>query len=287
MFCPHCGQQVQDDANFCPSCGTMLTIAESGIQYQSQAAQMPSSIPVQPVPVPPACNTAPVVQAYRNAVPNDYLIILLDVGNCTKTAARDIFEEVLGYTVTQARKLTDNCPIELVHNLTHDQTLYICQLLTEYGMSVAVGNSQGYVDMGLYATSSVFTKSGTLLQKVGKVLATLTSLNRVSTFISWNRSDPYRFVFRPHYDRVKPSAYARTTPRTTTRPVPTPGLFSPFMMLKPASRTSSSPKSSSRTKTSVSKTSPSSAKTKKTSSAKSSQKKTGGHGNGGFGGGLW
>lgn len=286
MFCPHCGQQVRDDINFCPACGTMLSMIETAPVSQPVVIQHPVSYDQQVISVQPAVsayNTTPVVQTYQNALPNDYLIILLDVGNCTKTAARDIFEEVLGYTVTQARKLTDNCPIELARNLNHEQALYICQLLTEYGMSVAVGNSQGYVDMGHYATSSVFTKSGTLLQKVGKVFATLTTLNQVNTFISWNRSDPYRFVFRPHYDRVKPPVYARSTPRASVHPGLSHMLFSPFIPQKPAGRTAGPSKSSSRSKPASSKPS---SRSKKSSAAKPSQKKTGGRGPGGFGG-LW
>lgn len=287
MFCPNCGQQVQDDANFCPACGTSLTSAFQAAKQQISVQQPVVSQPVVSVkPVVPVYTSVPVSQAYSTSAPNDYLVILLDVGNCTKTAARDIFEEVLGYNTSQARKLTDNCPIEIARNLTHEQALYICQLLTEYEMSVAVGNSHGYVDMEHYATASVFTKNGTLLQKVNKVFATLTTINRVTTFVRWSRNDPFRFVFRPRYTRVRPPVYARKTPRPA--PVASPRVMTPM----PAGRHPLAHKPApihSKPVSPIGMPKPASG-TRKPSASKPAQKKPGGkRGPGGFGGfgGLW
>ncbi|MBO2516205.1 MAG: hypothetical protein CW338_02870 [Clostridiales bacterium] len=277
MFCPHCGQQVQEGTNFCPACGTSLN-------QIFQSADIQPVVSPQPVivsqPVVTTIN-APVVQTFQSANPNDYIVILLDVGNCTKTAARDIFEELLGYTVTQARKLTDNCPIQLACCLSHEQALYICQLLTEYGMSVAVANSQGYIDINRYATSSVFTKSGTLLQKVNKVLATLNAVNQVKTFVRWSMNDPYRFVFRPHYDRIRPPVYARKTPRPAAPALRGPEAVPPL----PRARTTSSSKasSSSRLPNAIGK-SPAARKPGNSSDRNRSGKGPGGRGPGGFGG---
>lgn len=284
MFCPHCGQQVQNDANFCPACGTSLTLAFKAANHTGSVQQPVASQSVVSQPAIPVYSSVPVTTVYSASVPNDYLIILLDVGNCTKTAARDIFEEVLGYNASQARKLTDNCPIEIARNLTHEQALCICQLLTEYEMSVAVGNSQGYVDMEHYATASVFTKNGTLLQKVNKVFTTLTDINRVTTFVRWSKSDPFRFIFRPRYTRVRPPVYARKTPRPAPvhlprMMIPVPG-GKPPLPCKPVHSKPASPLASP-------KPGPG---TKKSSVSKPVQKKPGGkRGPGGFGGlgGLW
>lgn len=61
MYCSACGQPVEDDANFCPSCGKQLK--------QLPAVQTPPTVPVAP--------PAPVIEVKIHC-PHCYSIFLLD-----------------------------------------------------------------------------------------------------------------------------------------------------------------------------------------------------------------
>ena len=197
-YCPNCGSLLDVGANFCANCGT-----------QVQA--------VTPV----------VVQS--NAARSDYRIVLVSRGTCSRAVAIDMVSDLLGYTDADAALIIDNVPMEAALGLTAIQAQYISQAMTEYGMEVAIYNSDGYVDMGSKATASVYDNDGSFLSTVAAALAGLTIGNRVSAFNRWTRPAP--IVFRPVYRRpTPPTTYRRRRPaprpvsviRHAATPVPGP-----------------------------------------------------------------
>lgn len=191
-FCPNCGEPVNIGDRFCANCGT----------------------PIHPV-------TMPATQAVNNnsnpAARNDYRVVLVSRGTCSRTAAIDMLSDLLGYTDADAALIIDNAPMEAALGLTAIQAQYISQAITEYGMQVAIYNSDGYVDMGSKATSSVYDDDGSFLSAVAGVLMGLTVGNRVTSFNPWRRPTPT--LFRTLYRRAAPlPAYRRRRP--APRPIP-------------------------------------------------------------------
>ena len=185
-FCPNCGQQLNDGMRFCPNCGTPVTAAAQPVIAQPVVAQ-------------------PVI-----AQPAGYQLVLVSLGDCTKTATRDLLEEILGYTVTEARKLSDNVPIPVADSLTDQQALYLAQMMTEYGLTVAVIDPYGhFVDLTPYATKSVFSQQGTLYANVLALLGTLNTVNKVTSFLPIVRPDLLRHTFMPRYERARNRVYVR------------------------------------------------------------------------------
>ncbi|MGN0460146.1 MAG: zinc-ribbon domain-containing protein [Ruminococcus sp.] len=61
MVCNNCGQQLENDAAFCPNCGQSVT---QGNQVPPQYNTAPNQNGQQGNPVPPQYNPAPVVDPY-------------------------------------------------------------------------------------------------------------------------------------------------------------------------------------------------------------------------------
>lgn len=202
-FCPNCGNPVNAGDRFCANCGT----------------------PVAPVTVP--ATAARVTANVNTDARSDYRIVLVSKGSCSRTAAIDMLSDLLGYTDADAALIIDNAPMEAALGLTAIQAQYISQAITEYGMQVAIYNSDGYVDMGSRATSSVYDADGSFLSVVAGVLTGLTVGNRVSSFTRWTRPAPV--LFRPGYRRAAPlPTYRRRRPapipvvRHQAPPIPRP-----------------------------------------------------------------
>lgn len=188
-YCPNCGGMVNVGDRFCASCGTALQTV-----------------------------TAPVSAV--NGARSDYRIVLISRGTCSRAVAIDMLSDLLGYSDPDAARIIDNAPMEAALGLTAIQAQYISQAITEYGMQVAIYNSDGYVDMGSKATASVYNNEGSILDAVASVLTGLTVANRISTFNRWTKPAPV--VFRPVYRRpAPPPAYRRRRP-TPPRPTPIP-----------------------------------------------------------------
>lgn len=196
-YCTSCGQQVDSTMRFCPSCGAALTVSAESAEALTAAAV------TAPVTVSPGTVTEEVSQAV------DYSIVLVSCGSCSRTTARSLLQDVLHYSRTESIRLTSEIPIEIARNLTFRQALDLARMFTEYGMQVSVYNTNGYVDLGLYADQSVFSSGGTLLSDVVTTLATLTVANRVSRFLRWTHPEPLRHLFAPRYRFVPPPRYER------------------------------------------------------------------------------
>ena len=202
-YCPKCGSPVNIGDRFCANCGMGLHT------------------------VTPPTTVTPSVAVNNSGVRSDYRLILVSRGSCSRAAAVDMLSDLLGYTDADAARIIDNAPMEIALGLTAIQAQYISQAITEYGMQVAIYNSDGYVDMGSKATTSVYDNDGSFLSAVAGVLMGLTVGNRVTSFNRWTRPTPT--VFRTGYRRATPlTTYRRRRPapipvvRHAAPPIPRP-----------------------------------------------------------------
>lgn len=192
-FCPNCGAQLLEGAKFCHVCGAKVAnMLYSTVQN-------------------------PVYTTY-DTTKNDYRIVMLQRGSCTKTNARDLLMDIFGYTTAESNIILDSLPMEIACNLTFQQAVYAAQALTEYGIEVSVLNSDGYTDINRYAGSSVYNSNGSFLSSVLSVLGTLTVANRLRSLTRWNR--PVSYTFRPAYVRQAPPEYVRHKIRNPEPPAP-------------------------------------------------------------------
>lgn len=189
-FCTNCGIQLEAGVRFCPNCGTPVTVV------------------------------TPVTSEVRS----DYQVVLISRGTCARNVAVDILSDLLGYTDAEAQQIISNTPMATAIDLTAVQAQYIAQAMTEYGMEVAIYNSNGFVDMTASATASVYDTSGSFLTNVAAVLAGLTIGNRISRYERWAR--PVTTVFRP--------TYRRPVPLTSYRRYRTAPTFQPTVTMRPA-----------------------------------------------------
>lgn len=185
-YCPYCGGQLQLNAPFCPYCGQAVSGAAS-------------------IPVMPASGT------------QDYSLVLVSTGSCPQSQADDVIEDVLGYSGAEARSLVQMAPTQIAQYLTMQQAQYAAQALTEYGMQVAVFNGANAVDLGQYATGSVFNNDGSFIAGALAALATITVANRIKRFTRWSRPSLLSYLFAPRYRAPAPPRHVR---RIIHRPLP-------------------------------------------------------------------
>ena len=203
-YCPNCGQQIDGTMRFCPGCGAAL----GGVNSTTSA------------------NTAYTGTVNQSA--NDYRLVLVSPGSCKTATVREILHDVLGYSTADAATLSAQVPVEIAHSLSFQQALDLARMLTEYGMQVAVYNTNGYVDLSPYATSSVFDSDGSVLPTVAVTLASLGIANQVREFLRWSRPNPFSFLFAPRYHRPAPPPPPRHHIRRPPPPSPPPrhpGIF--------------------------------------------------------------
>ena len=226
-FCPYCGTQVTAEMSFCPNCGKQLAAVPAAGPAPAPAATVQT--PVYIVQAPAGSYPAyvpgyqPPVTAYQAPVRADYGVLLIGLGTCTRTVAREVLEDLLGYSTAQTRKIVECMPTEIAVGLNAQQACTLAQALTEYGMTVSIRNGDGYVDMTQTAVSSVFDDEGNLLSYAMGVLSTMTMANRQNTFVQW--LDTNYFVFAPAYRRPRPVRHVRYRRRTPPAPAQTATLM--------------------------------------------------------------
>lgn len=194
MFCKNCGAEV-NGGNFCPYCGQPLTETTSSISLLNKAV-----------------STANMT--------NQYNLVLISCGSCSKTMTGDLLEDVFGYSDAESTNLVNMAPVVVGERLNAEEAMTAAQLFTEYGVEVSVTNQQDqYVDLTDNAVSSVFDSAGNLLAKAVAVIGALTVSNRIRSYRRYKKPSLLERIFRIGY-KPQPPAYQRSfRPRLKTTPV--------------------------------------------------------------------
>ncbi len=251
-YCSNCGKEVEESMFFCPNCGNALK-SDVSAEQQTVVVEQPvlTTQPVQTTAQPTTVNIYQTTAAPSGtntwATSNglsDYSLILVSRGRCSKSTARSIIRDVLGYTWAETLRIVNNLPMEIAHSMTVQQVVDLARVLTEYGMNVSVYNTNGYVNLNSYATSSALNSSGSFLQSVATTLATLSVANRVNRLLRWSLSNPLNYLFAPKYRYVRPVRYVRPTFSLLGTPRPRkPSLLSAlFGSPRPAPRPKPAPR---------------------------------------------
>ena len=194
MFCKNCGAEVTG-GNFCSYCGQALTETTASISLMNKAV-----------------STANLTDQYN--------LVLVSCGSCSKIMTGDLLEDVFGYTDAESTNLVNMAPVVVGERLNASEAKTVAQLFTEYGVEVSVTNRQDqYVDLTGSATSSIFDKAGNLLAGAAAVIGALTVSNRIHSFRRYKKPSLLERIFRINY-KPEPPAYQRNfRPRLNTAPV--------------------------------------------------------------------
>lgn len=182
-YCPNCGAQVDSTARFCPNCGQRLTdtVVDTVVSTLAEPAD-------------------------RNI---GYRIVLFSRGSCSSTVAREVLCDFLGYSVSTAKDLLANTPVEVADELSYKQAIVLAQALAEYGMEVTVvDENDKYINIPTTNLNSVFDLSGALLPAALLTLSTLSAVNRVHRYRKYRKPSLLDLLFRPTY-RKKPPVHIR------------------------------------------------------------------------------
>ena len=193
MYCKNCGAEVTG-GNFCSYCGQALTETTASISLMNKAV-----------------STANLTDQYN--------LVLVSCGTCTKVMTGDLLEDVFGYTDAESTNLVNMAPVVVGERLNASEAKTVAQLFTEYGIEVSVTNQRDqYVDLTDSATSSVFDKAGNLLAGVAAIIGSLTVSNRIRSFRRYKKPSLLERIFRIGY-KPEPPAYQRNfRPRLNTAP---------------------------------------------------------------------
>ena len=180
MYCPNCGNELNEKMNFCPYC--------------SQAVQ----------------KTATTIPAVTTG---EYRLVLVSSGSCTKETVKDLLEDVFGYSSTEAQSFLNNAPVEIAQGLTEEEARCIAQMFSEYGVEISIlDKNQVYADLTSGTTKSVFNSDGSLLASVAAVIGALTIANRVTSYQRIQKPSLLQRIFKPLFTPKPPKHYRRFRP---------------------------------------------------------------------------
>ena len=209
-FCPHCGTQVAQSANFCPNCGKNLATASAGTVVSPTVASGVNSV-------------------YTG---DGYAVMLVSVGTATAAVAADLISDTCGYTDAEALVLVGNAPTLIAQNLTRQQAVYLSQCMTEYGLEAAIFDRTGNITLQS-DVDTVFDANGSFLAGVAATLGLVGVANRIGGAVRrWTFNTrpvvyaPTRPVRRPPIRRQvirrAPAPVPHPVPRAVVRPAPVP-----------------------------------------------------------------
>ena len=147
------------------------------------------------------CNVADVTDEYN--------LVLVSCGSCSKTMTGDLLEDVFGYTDAESTALVNMAPVVVGERLNANEAKTVAQLFTEYGVQVSVTNQQDqYMDLTSKATNSVFDSAGNLLAGAAAVIGALTVSNRIRSYRRYKKPSLLERLFQISY-RPNPPVYQR------------------------------------------------------------------------------
>ena len=194
MYCKNCGAEVTG-GNFCSYCGQALTETTASISLMNKAV-----------------STANLTDQYN--------LVLVSCGTCTKVMTGDLLEDVFGYTDAESTNLVNMAPVVVGERLNASEAKTVAQLFTEYGVQVSVTNQKDqYMDLTANATTSLFDKAGTLLAGAAAVIGALTVSNRIRSFRRYKKPSLLERIFHIRYTPAPPAYQRNFRPRLNTAPV--------------------------------------------------------------------
>ena len=151
---------------------------------------------------------------------NQYSLVLVSCGTCSRTMTGDLLEDVFGYTDAESTNLVNMAPVVVGERLNAEEAKTVAQLFTEYGVQVSITNQQDqYVDLTSNATESIFDKAGKLLSGAAAVIGALTVSNRIRSYRRYKKPSLLERLFHINY-KPNPPVYQRNfRPRLNVTPV--------------------------------------------------------------------
>ena len=193
MYCKNCGAAV-DGGNFCPYCGQALTETTTSISLLNKAV-----------------STANLTDEYN--------LVLVSCGSCSKTMTGDLLEDVFGYTDAESTSLVNMAPVVVGERLNANEAETVAQLFTEYGVQVSITNQQDqYVDLTDNATTSIFDKAGNLLAGAAAIIGALTVSNRIRSYRRYKKPSLLERLFHINYKPNPPTYQRYFRPRLNPAP---------------------------------------------------------------------
>ncbi|MBR5109602.1 MAG: zinc ribbon domain-containing protein [Clostridia bacterium] len=194
MYCKNCGAEV-NGGNFCSYCGQPLIETTASISLMNKAVSTAN-------------------------LDNQYSLVLVSCGTCSKVMTGDLLEDVFGYTDAESTNLVNMAPVVVGERLNANEAQTVAQLFTEYGAQVSITNqADQYVDLTANATSSIFDKAGNLLSGAAAIIGALTVSNRIRSYRRFKKPSLLERLFHIRY-KPEPPAYQRNfRPRLNTAPV--------------------------------------------------------------------
>ena len=194
MFCKNCGAEVTG-GNFCPYCGQALTETTASISLLNKAVSTAASS-------------------------DQYSLVLVSCGTCSRIQTGDLLEDIFGYTDAESANLISMAPVVVGERLNANEARTVAQLLTEYGVQVSVTNqADQYVDLTDHASASVFDKAGNLLAGAAAVISALTVRNRIRSYRRYKKPSLLERIFHIGY-KPEPPAYQRNFRPPVNNPTP-------------------------------------------------------------------
>lgn len=209
MYCKNCGAEISG-GNYCPYCGQPVTETTPSISLMNKAVSTAN-------------------------LSNQYNLVLVSCGTCSKVMTGDLLEDVFGYTDAESAALVAMAPVVVGERLNANEAKTVAQLFTEYGVQVSITDGQDqYVDLTDKATSSVFDSAGNLLAGAAAVIGALTVSNRIRSYRRYKKPSLLERIFNigyhpapPAYQRnFRPRLHVTTEPRKTIRTPARPQHFS-------------------------------------------------------------
>ena len=198
MFCSNCGAQVVTGANFCPNCGAALTSAAAPVTNITSAVGAAS-----------IAGTA--------GVAGDNTVMILSLDSCPRATAVSLIQQLCGYTAEEAALIADSAPVAVARYLSDPQARCLAQALCEYGLEVAVCDSNGWRQIEP-ETSSVWSSAGSLLAGAAAALGLIGLRNRITRDLMRRWELPFRYTGpRPPVVRRPPALARRIAPPRAAR----------------------------------------------------------------------